>query len=113
MSAELDMVRLVSQEGHEFVVDKKAAMVSGTIKAMLSSDGMITRRYESNEIIGAFMESGGEIKFQDISTPILEKVIQYFYFKLKYNNATMEIPEFTIDPEIALELLMAANFLDT
>lgn len=59
------------------------------------------------------MESGGEIKFSEISTPILEKVIQYFYFKLKYNNATMDIPDFPIEPEIALDLLMAANFLDT
>lgn len=42
----------------------------------------------------------------------MEKVIQYFYYKLKYTNSTTEIPEFVIEPEIALELLMAANFLD-
>lgn len=55
----------------------------------------------------------GKITFEDISSQILEKVIQYFYFKLKYTNRTSEeIPEFLIDPEIALELLMAANFLD-
>eukprot|EP00698_Gefionella_okellyi_P006923 TRINITY_DN1674_c0_g1_i1.p3 TRINITY_DN1674_c0_g1~~TRINITY_DN1674_c0_g1_i1.p3 ORF type:complete len:101 (-),score=22.35 TRINITY_DN1674_c0_g1_i1:931-1233(-) len=100
MSVELDMVKLISSEGQEFVVDKKAAMVSGTIKSMLSSSG-------------AFVESGGEIRFAEITGPILEKVIQYFYFKLKYNNATADIPEFNIEPEIALELLMAANFLDT
>jgi len=53
----------------------------------------------------------GEINFREISTPILEKVIQYFYYKLRYTNSTTEIPEFPIEPEIALELLMAANFL--
>ena len=63
---------------------------------------------------GKFTEEvEGKINFEDISSQILEKVIQYFYFKLKYTNRTSEeIPEFHIDPEIALELLMAANFLD-
>lgn len=55
----------------------------------------------------------GVITFREISTPILEKVCQYWYYKLKYTNVTTEIPEFPIEPEIALELLMAANFLDT
>jgi hypothetical protein len=50
---------------------------------------------------------------RDIPTRILEKVIQYFYYKVKYSNSTAQIPEFPIEPEIALELLMAANFLDT
>ena len=30
------------------------------------------------------------------------------YYKLKYTNSTVRIPEFVIEPEIALELLMAA-----
>ena len=30
----------------------------------------------------------------------------------RYTNSSTEIPEFPIPPEIALELLMAANFLD-
>lgn len=59
------------------------------------------------------MESGGEIRLAEISTPVLEKVIEYFHYKLKYNNSTGEIPEFAIQPEIAIELLEAANFLDT
>lgn len=58
-------------------------------------------------------QQSGEIVFRDIPTDVLEKVIQYFYFKVKYTNSTCEIPEFHIDPEHALELLMAANFLDT
>lgn len=31
---------------------------------------------------------------------------------IRYTNSSTEIPEFPIPPEIALELLMAANFLD-
>ena len=39
-------------------------------------------------------------------------MIKYFYYKLRYSNEPMP-PEFVIDPSIALELLMAANYLDT
>jgi hypothetical protein len=39
---ELDTVKLISADGHEFVVDRKAAMVSGTIKSMLSGPGRST-----------------------------------------------------------------------
>jgi len=96
-----DYVKLISADGHEFIVDRKCAMVSGTIKSMLSGPGTFTE------------QQSGEISFREISTPILEKVIQYFYYKVRYTNSTAEIPEFPIEPEIALELLMAANFLDT
>ena len=39
-------------------------------------------------------------------------VCGYFEYKARYTNSAMEIPEFPIAPEVALELLMAANFLD-
>ena len=64
-------VRLISAEGFEFVIDYEAACVSNTIKNMLSSQGSFTE----SEL--------GEIKFPEISTPILEKVCQYFYYKLR------------------------------
>ena len=91
------MVKIVSAEDHEFYVDRKTAMVSGTIRAMLS---------------GQFAESSGDIKFPEISGAILEKVIQYMYYKVKYTKSTVPIPEFPIEPELALELLMAANYLE-
>mmetsp|Transcript_19634 Transcript_19634/g.25427 ORF Transcript_19634/g.25427 Transcript_19634/m.25427 type:complete len:103 (+) Transcript_19634:43-351(+) len=90
-------VTLVSAEDHEFIVDRTCASVSNTIKTMLSSQ---------------FRESEGRIVLADISTPILEKVIQYFYYKQRYTNSQLKIPEFEIEPEIALELLLAANYLD-
>ena len=63
---------------------------------------------------GQFAESAqGEIKFPEISGKVLEKVVQYFYYKLKHTgNTGTPLPEFKIEPEHALELLMAANFLD-
>eukprot|EP00296_Roombia_truncata_P002875 JP438941.1.p1 GENE.JP438941.1~~JP438941.1.p1 ORF type:complete len:115 (-),score=17.68 JP438941.1:85-429(-) len=103
MSKDQEMIRIKSAEGHIFIVDRKSAMVSGTIKSMLTGPGSFTENEQS------------EIHFPLISTRILEKVIQYFYFKLRYTNHTPnpKIPEFNIEPEIALELLMAANYLDT
>merc|ERR1711871_556841 len=95
------VVKLISAEGFEYVIERDAAMVSGTIKNMLSSPGM-------------FVESSGEINFPEISGVVLEKVCQYFHYKLKFtNSAQAQIPEFLIEPEVALELLMAANYLDT
>jgi len=95
---EVKTIKLISSDGHEFIVDRKCALVSGTIRSMME---------------GSFSEAEqGQINFREISTPILEKVIQYFYYKVKYTNNPSR-PEFHIQPEIALDLLMAANFLDT
>jgi elongin-C len=56
----------------------------------------------------------GEINFREISSPVLQRVIEYCYHKKKYMSADSQVsvPEFPIAPEMALELLMAANFLD-
>ena len=36
---------------------------------------------------GGFTEAEtSEIRFPEISTPVLEKVCQYFYYKLRYQN---------------------------
>ncbi|KAF0717323.1 Aste57867_2354 [Aphanomyces stellatus] len=96
-AAQNEYVKLISAEGHEFYIARKCAMVSGTIKAMLT---------------GHFSESKGEIRFPDIGASVLEKVIQYMYYKKRYSNSNARIPDFAIEPEIALELLMAANYLD-
>jgi hypothetical protein len=34
-----DTVRLISAEGHEFVIEREAALVSNTLKNMLTSTG--------------------------------------------------------------------------
>ncbi|KAJ3285396.1 hypothetical protein HK104_009516 [Borealophlyctis nickersoniae] len=95
-----ETVKLISSDGFEFVIDRKCAMASGTIKNMLSSPGQFTEALQN------------EVNFRDIKAIILEKVCKYLYYKVRYTNTTQEIPEFQIDPEIALELLMAADFLD-
>mmetsp|Transcript_1803 Transcript_1803/g.3005 ORF Transcript_1803/g.3005 Transcript_1803/m.3005 type:complete len:106 (+) Transcript_1803:194-511(+) len=98
-----ERVTLVSSDGFEFIVDQEVAMVSGTIRNMLTGSGTST-----------FTEAKDKrIRFRTISGDVLERVIQYFYYKVKYTNTTGDIPQFEIEPKYALELLMAANFLET
>jgi len=59
-----------------------------------------------------FVESRGEVRFPEIPGVILEKVIQYMHYKVRYANSTQRIPNFNIEPEISMELLMAASYLD-
>ncbi|KHJ92957.1 Skp1 family, tetramerization domain protein [Oesophagostomum dentatum] len=93
-------VKLVSSDGHQFYIKKELALTSGTIKAMLSGPG----QYSENE--------SNEVNFREIPSHVLQKVCQYFAYKVRYTSSATEIPEFNITPEVALELLMAANFLD-
>ncbi|XP_059430298.1 uncharacterized protein LOC132163934 [Corylus avellana] len=94
-----DMVKLISSEGFEFVIDKDAAMVSQTIYNMLTSPGSFSETQH------------GEVTFPEISTTILEKICKYFYWHLQF--ASGKETEFHIEPELTLELLMAANYLHT
>jgi len=93
-------VKLISSDGHEFIIKREHALTSGTIKAMLSGPG----QFAENET--------NEVHFREIPSHVLHKVCQYFTYKVRYTNSSTEIPDFPIPPEIALELLMAANFLD-
>ena len=51
------------------------------------------------------------MRFPEIEGLILEKVIKYLHYKQQHSKATGTIPEFVIEPEIALELLLAASYL--
>lgn len=93
-------VKLVSAEGHEFFLDRDIAIASSrTIRTMLE---------------GQFREAQDNIiRFPDMAGYILERIVRYFHYKAQYENSNTRIPEFLIDPEVALELLVAAKFLDT
>ena len=41
----------------------------------------------------------------------LEKAVQYFYFKRRYDNDPDHRPEFHVPPEMALELIKVATML--
>uniref|UniRef100_A0A2R9AIF3 Elongin-C n=1 Tax=Pan paniscus TaxID=9597 RepID=A0A2R9AIF3_PANPA len=96
-------VKLILSDGHEFIVKKERALTSGTIKAMLSGPGQFAEK------------EADEVHFREIPSHVPSKVYALcmcFMYKVRYTNSSTEIPEFPVVPEIALELLMAANFLD-
>merc|ERR1711948_86223 len=93
-------VKLISADDHEFFIKRETALASGTIKAMLSGPG----QYRENE--------ANEIRFKEIPSHVLSKICTYFMYRVKYADSAQEVPEFPIAADIALELLMAANFLD-
>jgi hypothetical protein len=50
---------------------------------------------------GGFMESkDGEIQFPEIKSAVLEKVIQYMYYKVRYGRGNQSPPDFQIEPEV-------------
>uniref|UniRef100_A0A8I3PAZ5 Elongin-C n=1 Tax=Canis lupus familiaris TaxID=9615 RepID=A0A8I3PAZ5_CANLF len=90
-------IKLVSSDGHEFIVKREHALTLGTRKAMLSGPGQLAEN-KTNE---------GEIP-----SCVLSKACTYFTYKFCYTNSSTVIPEFPIAPETALELLMTTTFLD-
>ncbi len=53
-----------------------------------------------------------KIQLSTIPTVILEKVVQYFHYKARYDQVARR-PKFDIPLEIVTQVLLAANFLDT
>jgi len=93
-------IKLISSDGHEFIIKREYALLSGTIKAMLSGPGQF-----------AEMEAN-IINFKSIPSHVLRNVCTYFTYKHHYTKNPAEMVDFNIEPEISLELLIAANFLD-
>eukprot|EP00759_Apiculatamorpha_spiralis_P009632 PhF_6_TR16798/c0_g1_i1/m.25373/K03872/TCEB1; transcription elongation factor B, polypeptide 1 len=96
-----NMVHLISKEGHEFIVDYGCACVSKLIKTTLEGGGKE----------GVHVVDGNRITFEDIPTDVLEKAIQYFYYKTRYDNDPDRRPKFEVPPMMALQLMMAAKTL--
>lgn len=92
-----EYITLVSSDGFEFVISKSAAMVSGTLKNMLSSTFRETEERK--------------IRLQEMDARLLNKVVEYLYYNIKYKDS-VDVPEFDIPTEMALELLVASDFLD-
>lgn len=95
-----EYVKLVSNDGHEFVIKRKYAMTSGTISAMLTGPGM----FKENQT--------NVIHLQDISANVLHLICLYFTYYALFDKSKTDIPPFNIPESMAMKVLMAANFLD-
>ncbi|KFY85663.1 hypothetical protein V500_08230 [Pseudogymnoascus sp. VKM F-4518 (FW-2643)] len=93
-------VTLVSYDGFEFVVLREAACISGAIRRMLDPKSGFVESVENRCV------------FEEISGIVLEKIAEYFYYN--YVNRDRDgVPDMHIPPELCLELLQAADYLDT
>lgn len=90
---------LISAEGWEFYLEKQVATsCSATICTTLE---------------GGFREAEeGIVRFPDLAGYILERVVRYLHYKYQHSSSTSRIPDFIIEPEIALKLMIAAEYLD-
>ncbi|GAB5367686.1 hypothetical protein AAMO2058_001252200 [Amorphochlora amoebiformis] len=96
-------IKLISKEGNEYICPKDVAIASGTIRRMLNGPGI-------------WKENTGPIptmKFETISSQVLEKVVQYFHYKKQYDNKKGTPGKFNIETEQIIPLLVAAHYLDT
>lgn len=96
---ENNYITLISRDNFRFVIPKDAAMVSSTLRAMID--------------VPYFKESEkGRIQLPDIDGIVLDKVCEYLCYNYKNQNQ-VDPPDFEIPPEMALELLVAADYLDS
>ena len=94
-------VVLVSACGFRVSVPRRTAAVSGLLRAMLASSASAEA-------------AAGEVSLPEISKEALLLAVSYMAYKRKHSAGSngAAIPDFPIPPESALELLVAANFLD-
>jgi transcription elongation factor B subunit 1 len=94
-----EFVTLISSDGYSYVISREAAMVSGTLSGMLGSSSFEEAR-------------SGKVRLVNMNGVLLEKICEYLCYNLKYRNKS-DVPDFDVPPEMALELLVAADFLDS
>mmetsp|Transcript_75526 Transcript_75526/g.161807 ORF Transcript_75526/g.161807 Transcript_75526/m.161807 type:complete len:117 (-) Transcript_75526:101-451(-) len=92
-------LKLISADGHQFFLDRRIAYECDTFRKWVEQDHF--KEGQTNEI-----------KLPTITGKLLEKVIEYLYYKYKYTDSKVAIPEFPIDDDVVLDLLLVANYLN-
>ncbi|OCH84078.1 POZ domain-containing protein [Obba rivulosa] len=100
-----DWVRLISADGYSFLVRRHVACRSGTLKNMLSMESSFSEAVSNT------------CTMKDERGAVVERLCEYLQFKAIYDNGSLkkeELPDFTerLAPEVALELLMAADYYE-
>ncbi|GFV00687.1 elongin-C [Trichonephila clavipes] len=94
-------VKIIAKDGHEFFIKREYIITANAVPHMLAVPDLENSPDDENIL-----------HLKDISSLVIQKMCQYFAYKAQYFGGPPEIPNFDVDLEIALELLMAANFLD-
>lgn len=93
-----DYVVLVLSDEFRYVVHYEAAAVLLTLRSALA--------YNFAE------QSLKQVVLSEIGGDVLEKVVDYLYYHWEHKERVGETEEFEVPTEMALELLMAADYLD-
>lgn len=97
MPSDLSYVTLISSDNHRYVVLKEVALISPVLRNSEEfSEG------ETGQIV------------LDIDAETLEVIVEYLHYSHKYKDQvdSSAVPEFKIPTQLALELLVKADFLD-
>ncbi|KAK2949477.1 hypothetical protein BLNAU_15565 [Blattamonas nauphoetae] len=89
-------VIIISKNCVKFSVDTIVCLESPVIQTMISNT--------------TFKESKGTIRFVGIDDETLEQVIRFFYHKFLVRDSPSAQP-FSFPPELALKVMMAADYL--
>lgn len=103
-----NFIRLVSREGHDFIVDKECAKVSKLIKNYLSNQMQVAKK---DIVFDDSDETKVVIRFPYTSAALLEKTVQYFYYKHRYEGDAENRPTFHVAHDMALDLIKVATLL--
>ncbi|KAJ3562996.1 hypothetical protein NP233_g9225 [Leucocoprinus birnbaumii] len=102
-SSDNDWVRVTSTDGYSFIVKRKVAKASGTMKSMLDTSS-------------SYAEAATKTCPSGQRAIIAEKLVEYMSFKSYYETVgpkeDIPIQEFQdrIPREVVLELLLAADY---
>ena len=97
----MDYITIFSNDGYKFIVDKKTAMISQTIRNMLYGGGNFEEATSKT------------IRLNNVRAPILERIIEYWHYRTQYSDHVDQLPKFDIDPSMAIELLNCSEYLQT
>lgn len=97
---EEDTITLIASDNTKCAITKKAAVISPVLKSMIQ---------------GPFQEKN-EVGLPDIGPDVLDKVIEYLELKSKSiregDDYERDRIDFNVPPEMSLELLLAADYLN-
>ncbi|PFH32009.1 hypothetical protein BESB_019500 [Besnoitia besnoiti] len=96
-------VKLVGSEGVPIVVETEVAEQCAMFRRMLAADEEGNALYKEGRV--------RELKFPSIRTRILQKVVDYLTYRRQWNLDGGHNGEFQVESDIALELMLAANYL--
>jgi transcription elongation factor B subunit 1 len=115
-----DFVTLISKEGHVFILERKCACVSKLIRAYVGTpSNSATEEPQDSNLVPAVSSpdvtwdatSPSVVRFPFIAANHLEKAVQYFYYRVKYENNPDQRTDFHVAPEMALDLIKVATLL--